>query len=75
MRDAILLCDLTQWFPVLKDTTSDILPFFSRDTMSRFLVTWMPLLVNDRRIASFSYIVLDLLIQFARGGKEEGQNW
>jgi hypothetical protein len=79
MRDTILLSNPTKWFVVLHHAMHDHRPVFRGNTI--FRVPWsLSAFANKRRRAGVmcfivSEHVLYLEVQFARGGKEEGENW
>jgi len=79
MRDTIGGCYCTERFFLLYDTPNHGRPLRSRNTVCGALWPWTPMLHN-RRMAFFRCFILGkqalhLLIQYARGDKEEVKNW
>ena len=79
MRDTIRCCYSAQGFLLLHHTMNDQRPVFSGKTVCGVFWPWSPFANNRRRADVMCFVVsehvLDLEIQFARRGKEEGANW
>ena len=79
MRDTIRCCYGAEGFLLLHHTMNDQRPVFSGKTVCGVFWPWSPFANNRRRAGVMGFIVceqlLDLEIQCASGGKEEGENW
>ncbi len=71
--DIVIICNLRQWFSALKDTTSDILLFFKRDTMLGFLWAWSPFRYDKRLLLCDDK--LHLKVKFPIRGNKQCQRW
>ena len=79
MGDTKGCCHCTERFVLLYHPMNDHRPMFSGKTVCGVFWPWSPFANNRRRADVMCFVVsehvLDLEIQFARRGKEEGANW
>jgi hypothetical protein len=72
----ILLCNVSQRLLLLYNTMNYCWPVLGGNTVFGVFWPWPPMWYNERRTASSLFICskqqLHLLIEVARGGKEEG---
>ena len=79
MRDTICSCHCAERFLLLHHTMNDHRPVFSGNAIFRVFWPRSPFANNRRRADVVCFVVseqvLDLEIEFAGRGKEEGENW
>jgi hypothetical protein len=79
MRDFICGCYGTERFLLLHHTKYDCWPEFCGNTVFRLFWPWSPFATNRRRAGIMGFILgeqlLNLEIECASRGKEEGENW